>query len=43
MSTSQDIMFYVECYSNSCDEIYSHKTRCYMCYLAYNMILDGDY
>lgn len=43
MSTSKDIMWYVECYSNNCDELHSHKTRCYMCYLAYTMIMRGEY
>ncbi len=43
MSTCKDIVFYVECYCNTCDELHIHKTRCYMCYLAYNYILKGEY
>ena len=43
MSTSKDIMWYVECYYTDCDEIPLHKTRCYMCYLSYTMIMAGEY
>lgn len=43
MSNTQDILFYVECYSNNCDEIPLHETRCIMCYLAYCMIVEGGY
>lgn len=43
MSTTQDIVFYVECYCPRCEEMYSHNPRCYMCYLAYNMIMKGEY
>ena len=43
MITCKDIMNYVSCYCIRCEEIYSHKPRCYMCYLAYNYILRGEY
>lgn len=43
MSIAQDIVFYIECYSNNCEEMTLQETRCIMCYIAYDMIMKGDY